>query len=230
MLAGEVRVSADVPTAYAEIVAGEMERTKPLRNDTPFRLAASGGNSGSACCRALAASTAVDFSSINLFFVDERCVEAGSPDLNSVAISNALGEYQAILAGFHPMSCSSGAASYEEELRRAGGLDLVQLGLGPDGHTASLFPSSAALEEHDALVCSNIDPSGNNAHERLTLTYRGIALAPLVVITVIGQARADVVRAIADGGDYPAARVRAERLIWLIDTAAAPLHEGTSDA
>jgi len=226
VLAGDVRVLDDVPKAYARIVADEIEASRPRRTGTPFRLAASGGASGSACCGALADFSAIDFTSIDLFFVDERCVEAGSPDLNSLAISDALGQHRASLAGFHAMSCSKGAASYAEEIRHAGGLDLVQLGLGPDGHTASLFVGSAALDEHDALVCSSVDPSGRNAHERLTLTYPAISLAPLVVIAVIGQARAEVVRAVADGGDYPIARVRAQRLVWLIDTAAATLLEG----
>lgn len=230
MLTGEVRVSTDVPSAYAGIVVEEMEQSSSARAGAPFRLAASGGTSGAACCRALANCDAVDFGAIDLFFVDERCVEEGSSELNSVALSTALDAQLSLLAGFHAMSCSLGAASYEEEIRRAGGLDLVQLGLGPDGHTASLFPASPALEELDALVCANIDPSGRNAHERLTLTLRGIALASTVVITVIGGARAEVVRAIADGGDFPAARVRAKRLIWLIDAAAATQLEGTLDA
>jgi 6-phosphogluconolactonase/glucosamine-6-phosphate isomerase/deaminase len=60
----------------------------------------------------------------------------------------------------------------------------------------------------------------------MTLTYSGIALGELVVITVIGKARAEVVRKIADGEDYPASRVHATKLIWLVDTAAAALLEG----
>lgn len=230
MLTGEVRIESDVPVAYAEIVTEELERTASQRNGAPFRLAASGGNSGAACCVALASSATVDLTAIDLFFADERCVEEGSSESNQLAISAALGSHRAELAGFHPMSCALGAKAYEAELWAAGGLDLVQLGLGPDGHTASLFPGSKGLAVDDALVCSNVDPSGRNPHRRLTLTYQGIALAPLVVVSVIGAARAEIVRAIADGNDCPASRVRAERIVWLIDTAAAKLLEGSFDA
>jgi 6-phosphogluconolactonase/glucosamine-6-phosphate isomerase/deaminase len=218
---GEIRVVDDVPAAFTALMEATFLASANSRGAKPFRLAASGGNSGAASFTALTKSSVVNFSELDLYFVDERCVDPSSEDSNQRAIGEVFGDKLATLAGFHAMSCDVGAEAYDQLLRDAGGLDAVQLGLGPDGHTASIFPGSAALEVDDArLVVSNVDPSGRNAHDRLTLTYAGIRLAPLVVFTVIGEARADVVAKIAAGEDLPAARVAADRVVWLIDTAA----------
>lgn len=122
------------------------------------------------------------------------------------------------------MNCANGPAAYEAKVREAGGFDLVQLGLGPDGHTASLFPGSPALRIDDGrLVTSSNDLLGNNPFERMTLTLEGIALGSVVVFTVIGAARAGILARIASGEQLPAALVEAPELIWLIDEAAAEL-------
>jgi 6-phosphogluconolactonase len=218
---GEIRVVDDVPGAFTELIEAAFTGSAGDRGSRPFRLAASGGNSGAACFRSLVQSPVIGFSELELFFVDERCVEVTSPDSNQRDIGEVFGDKLSALAGFHPMSCEAGPASYEQLLRGAGGLDAIQLGLGPDGHTASIFPGSAALDVDDGrLVVGNVDPSGRNEHDRLSLTYAGIGLAPLVVFAVIGEARADVVARIAAGEDLPASRVRAKRVVWLIDTAA----------
>ncbi len=101
--------------------------------------------------------------------------------------------------------------------------DLVHLGMGTDGHIASLFPGSPALEaDPGRLVVLNHDPSGNNPYERMTLTYSGIARSRLVVLTVAGATKRDALQAVVDGADLPAARVQADRVVWLVDPAAAP--------
>ena len=104
-----------------------------------------------------------------------------------------------------------------------GRFDLVHLGLGPDGHTASLFPDSPALDaDPGRLVVMNEDPNGHNPHRRMTLTYSGIARARLVIFTVEGEAKREAFARVRAGDlSCPAARVRAERIIWLVDPAAA---------
>jgi len=99
---------------------------------------------------------------------------------------------------------------------------VVHLGLGPDGHTASLFPQSAALDTGPGrLVVVNDDPLGHNPHPRMTLTYEGIARARLVVVTVEGEAKAEALaRVRADDPTAPASHVDAERVLWLVDHAA----------
>ena len=223
---GELRIVDDVPLAFSTLVLAAYASSAPMRGGRPFRLVASGGSSGAACFGAVATS-GLELSDVELYFADERCVDATTPESNQFAIEAVLGAARERLAGFFPMSCVDGASRYEQRLKDAGRLDLIQLGLGPDGHTASLFPKSRALDlPADQLVAINTDPSGTNVHDRMTLTYGGIELGALVIVTVIGSARAKVVRAIVDGADYPASRLHAARVIWLVDTAAASLLEG----
>jgi 6-phosphogluconolactonase len=106
---------------------------------------------------------------------------------------------------------------------QAGRLDLVHLGLGPDGHTASLFPGSPALDaDPGRLVVMNTDPTGRNPHERMTLTFSGIARARLVVFTVAGEDKRAAFAGVRAGDpSLPASRVRADRVLWLVDPTAA---------
>jgi 6-phosphogluconolactonase len=107
------------------------------------------------------------------------------------------------------------AAAYDALLAGFGPIDLVHLGLGPDGHTASLFPGSRALEVTDRLVVTTRDDAHD--HLRLTVTYPAIARSRLVVFTVAGAEKRDALARIRAGEDLPASRVDAERVIWLVD-------------
>jgi 6-phosphogluconolactonase/glucosamine-6-phosphate isomerase/deaminase len=127
----------------------------------------------------------------------------------------------------YPMNCAEGPDAYQLRLGEIGGLDLIHLGMGADGHTASLFPDSPALDaDPGQLVARNEDPSGRNQHPRLTLTFSAIARARLVVFTVVGAHKRDTLQAIVDGATLPAGRVTAERVIWLVDRDAAPRRPG----
>ena len=216
-MTGEIRIVGDVPEEFAAITAQELAGSP----SEPFVLGCSGGGSGKACYEALARREDVDFSRIAALFADERCVDPTSPDANAASIRRAFGEHADELSAYQPMSCDEGPEAYSELLRGYGQFDLLQLGLGPDGHTASLFPDSPALDAPpDQLVARNNDPSGRNPHPRLTLTYAGIALARVVVVTVLGADKAFAMSRIAAGDDLPASRLSAPRLIWLVDTAA----------
>ena len=120
------------------------------------------------------------------------------------------------------MRCEEGADPYQLRVGELGRFDVVHLGLGPDGHTASLFPGSTALDaDPGRLVVLNDDPLGHNPHRRMTLTYAGIARARLVIVTVAGEAKREALARVMAGDDVPAAAVRAEQVIWLADPAAA---------
>ena len=102
---------------------------------------------------------------------------------------------------------------------RATPIDLVHLGLGPDGHTASLFPEAATLSITDRLVVSAGDDA--HPHPRLTFTYPAIARSPLVVFTVAGEEKREAFARVRNGDEaMPATSVQADQIIWLADQAA----------
>ena len=120
------------------------------------------------------------------------------------------------------MRCDDGPEPYQLKISALPAIDVVHLGMGPDGHTASLFPGSPALEaDAGRLVVMNEDPSGRNPLRRMTFTFSAIARASLVLITVEGEDKRDAFARVRAGEDLPVARVRAPRLLWLVDPAAA---------
>lgn len=212
---GELRLVEDVPTAFADLFV-ERQAATP---DRPFRVALSGGETARACYEHLAAAP-VDWARVEVFFGDERCVDPEDEASNQRLLREALGEHFLELGAFHPMDCNEPDA-YAELLGGRPPLDLVHLGLGPDGHTASLFPGSAALSAGaEETVVRNEDPTGNNPLPRLTLTFGGIARSRLVVFTVAGRSKQDAFRRVLSGEDLPAARVRAPEVVWLSDSEA----------
>jgi 6-phosphogluconolactonase len=230
---GTVELVASVPDAFADLVAGTIAECR----GGPFSLFLSGGATAQECYRRLAERTApaqpgesragVDWTTVDVFLGDERCVPPDHPDSNHRMITEALVDVVGPVHGDHPMYRSGppgeAAAAYQALVEPLGHLDLVHLGLGPDGHCASLFPGSAALElaDPDVLVVANRDPNGGNPHGRITLTLAGIARARLVVFTVSGTSKHEAFARIMAGEDLPSARVVADRVLWLVDTAAA---------
>jgi 6-phosphogluconolactonase len=209
---GEVQVVDDVAGAFAALVVDE----------APGSIALSGGGTARRCYETLAATPGVAWSSVTVLFGDERWVPVSSEDSNEGMAREILldrvgpvGVRSLRGAGDSP---EEAAAAYDTEVAAMAGLDLVHLGLGDDGHTASLFPGSPALEVDDRLVVATGDDA--HPHRRLTFTFPAIARAHLVVVTVSG-AKAGAWRRLCAGDDIPAARVRAERLLWLVEPAAA---------
>ena len=123
----------------------------------------------------------------------------------------------------YPMRCDEGPDPYQLRLGELGRVDLVHLGMGADGHTASLFPGSAALDaDPGRLVVMNEDASGHNPYQRMTLTFAGISRARLALVTVAGEAKRDAfARVMAGDPDMPATHIRADRVLWIVDPAAA---------
>ncbi len=118
---------------------------------------------------------------------------------------------------------SAAAADYQAVIAPLPAYDLIHLGLGPDGHTASLFPESAALDIVDpvVLVVANQDPAANNPHDRITLTYPAIARARRAVFTVSGASKREAFAGVVGGAELPATQVVADEIIWLVDAEAA---------
>ena len=115
----------------------------------------------------------------------------------------------------HLMRCAEGPDPYQLRLGDLGRLDLVHLGMGPDGHTASLFPGTAALDVTDRLVVLN-EPKLEPFVERMTFTFPALATARHVVVTIEGEGKLDAWRKVRSGADLPAGRVTAERVTYLV--------------
>ena len=218
---GELVITDDVPGAFAAEVISAFSN----RPGEEFDIALSGGETARACYERLAqdGAQAIDWLAVNFFWGDERCVPPDDPDSNELLGRQALLERVGTANAVYPMRCDQGLDAYQLRLGDVGQLDIVHLGLGPDGHTASLFPGSKGLEaDPGQLVTYNEDPSGRNKHPRMSLTFTGIARARLVIFTVAGAAKRPALEAVMAGEDLPAARVTAGRVLWLVDPDAAP--------
>ena len=206
-----------------------------------FTVALSGGSTPQALYSLLASSDyckRVDWLRVHLFWGDERCVPPDHPESNYRMVREALlSQIQIPPENIHRMvgeiEPEQAAVSYAVELKQFFHLDengwprfdLIFLGLGEDGHTASLFPGSAALEETDRLVATAYVEKLHA--QRLTLTLPAINAAAQASFLVSGQSKAPMIEKILGAGaarlDYPAARVAPAdgRLTWLVDAAAA---------
>ncbi len=195
------------------------------RERDDFSIALSGGETARHCYERLAddAGDRIDWWNVDVYWGDERCVPNDSPDSNERLAREALLERVGGAHTVHPMRCEDGPDRYQLLIGEIGRLDVIHLGVGPDGHTASLFPRSPALDaDPGRLVTTNVDAGGRNPFPRMTLTLSGIARGRLVIFTVAGQSKRDAMRQVVDGADLPAARVRADRVVWLVDHEAYP--------
>jgi len=237
--------AAGVADAASSRVAEAARRAVAARGR--FAIALAGGSTPGPTYARLAEGPLRDdvpWEATEVFWGDERCVPADHPDSNArMARENLLDRVPVPGERIHPIRAwepdpEVAADLYERELRRvlapAGErtprLDLVLLGLGPDGHTASLFPGTAALEEEDRLVAvvRASEPGLRPPRvERITLTPAAINAARTIVFLVTGEGKAGAVAAVlAEHGDdaaWPARRIRPAdgEVVWLLDGAAA---------
>jgi 6-phosphogluconolactonase len=224
---GLVEVVESVPDAFARLMAATLRQT----DREGFSLFLSGGPTAERCYRRLASlsglgadgQTAIDWTAVDAYYGDERCVPPDHPDSNHRMAVEALLEPVGPVRSDHPMyrsgSPEEAAAAYQRLIEPLGRLDLIHLGMGPDGHSASLFAGSPALAVQDpgVLVVPSRDPKADNPHDRITLTLPAIARARLVVFTVSGESKQDAFRRVVGGEDLPASRVTAEQVHWLVD-------------
>ena len=218
---GELLVVDDLPGTFASHVIAAYEN----RPDELFSMALSGGSTARPSYETLAAEStdAIDWLSVNVYWGDERCVPPDDPASNQLLGRQSLLEKVGAANAVYPMNCQEGPDAYQLRLGEVGKLDVIHLGMGRDGHTASLFPSSPALDaDPGQLVAFNEDPSGRNPYRRMTLTFSGIARSRMVIFTVAGESKREALKAVMDGADLPAARVTSDRVVWLVDRDAAP--------
>ena len=223
--------------AAAEEIARSAEEAVAARGR--FTIALSGGNTPKPVYRLLAQEPRLDWSRVHVFWGDERHVPPDHPDSNFGMAHEALLSKVPIPSGnVHRVRAEKPdaervASDYEWTLRSAFDLDegerprfdLVLMGIGADGHTASLFPGSDAVRERSGLV---VAPWVNSLGTfRITLTPPVFNRAALALFLVSGEEKADALKAVLEGDfqpdRFPAQVVRPEdgKLVWLVDRAAA---------
>ena len=208
-----------------------------------FTVALAGGSTPKATYEILARdyTGGLDWSKVHVFFGDERTVPPDHEDSNYRMVQRSLLSHVPV-GSVHRMRGelppTEAAAAYEEELREFFGasdeppsLDLILLGIGEDGHTASLFPETSALEVQDHWVVAN--PVLKLETTRLTLTVPVINSARAVNFLVAGEGKAEALKQILEGDadprQYPAKVVRpAGGPVWMVDRAAAKFLLDTS--
>ena len=232
-------VLPDSPSACRAVADRFVElATEAIEARGVFRVALSGGGTPKSVYPLLLEPERrdeVDWSRVEFFWGDERTVPPDDPESNfGVAYHMLIAQLPDVRQDrIHRMQAEApdlhaAALSYESELRLAFGargdeppaFDLIWLGMGPDGHTASLFPGSEALDETERWVVGNWAP--HPQAWRMTLTFPVLNAARAVIFAVEGANKADAIRRIREGGSgLPAERVSGEQVEWIIDAAAA---------
>jgi len=198
-------------------------------------LALSGGTTPGATYRLLGAEPS-ELSGVEIWFADERCVAPEDPESNYRLAAETLLEPAALApACVHRMQGelgpSAGAARYAAELSaqlpQEEGLpvlDLIVLGIGPDGHIASLFPGAETLDAPAEALCLGVEDSPKPPPERITLSLSVLRAARSCLLLATGAGKGDAVSAmLAEPSHHvPASMLRRERLSVIVDDAAAP--------
>ena len=220
--------SQSVAERAASLIADEARNAVAARGS--FTLAVSGGRTPWAMLRALGGAT-IPWQAVHILQVDERVAPPGHPDRNLTHIRESLFPHQAALSQIYPMpvelpDLNAAASQYAGTLRQLAGtppvIDLVHLGLGPDGHTASLVPGDPVLDVESADVGLT---GPYQERRRMTLTYPVLNRARRVLWVVTGGEKEEMVnRLLAGDRSIPAGRVRNDAAVLLADCAAAAAH------
>ena len=221
----------ELASATADRLAAALASAQAARGTASVVL--TGGRTGNAVLAALRSAT-LDWSSLDIYWGDERFLPAGDPERNETQAREALLDHVPVSpARVHPMAPSDGefgddpdaaAEAYAVLLKDVATFDVCLLGVGEEGHTASLFPHSPGVQETSRAVvavrdCPKPPPT------RVSLTLPTIRRATEVWLMTTGAAKAEPVAAALAGAtelDIPAAGARGQReTLWILDSAAA---------
>jgi len=207
--------AAAVADAAADYVADCSRRS--IEANGRFTLAVSGGRTPWTMFERLARMD-VEWSDVVIFQVDERIAPVGDPTRNLTNLERSLGDRRPTIVAMpvNDDDLDAAAATYAEGLPRR--FDLVHLGLGPDGHTASLIPGDAVLDVRDRLVALSGPYQGER---RMTLTYEALARADQLLWLVTGDDKRAALSALLRGdASIPATGVEAAASLVMCDHAA----------
>ncbi len=204
----------------AELIAEAGQRA--VADHGSFSFAMSGGRSPWAMLAILGDLEEMPWAETELFQVDERIASPGSEDRNLTHMVLGLSmDHQSSLRPMPVTNRDLDAAAHEYDTSLPDRIDLVHLGLGPDGHTASLVPGDPVLEVDDKRV--SVTTNEYQGHRRMTLTYPALAEAREIIWLVTGEEKRDPLRKllVADPS-IPAGRVRNDSMFVVADADASP--------
>ncbi len=231
MAKAEILVGKD-PSEVASQLRRVLEEQFAKRKSSFFVIGLSGGSLPKAFAQvAAAANVAVEWNKVRFIFCDERLVPVDHAEstwkaYRDTVVGKVAGieEDNFVLPDTSIQSAEDAAKDYSAKLAALGDFDLLLLGMGPDGHTCSLFPGHPLLEEVEKTVAA-IEDSPKPPPRRVTLTLPVLNAAAAAVFVCTGDAKKQIVREILQEGSdaYPAGRVRptSGRLVWILDAAAA---------
>jgi 6-phosphogluconolactonase len=241
LTASDTHVFDSVKELQGACASQVAEALRPSAKGKRVMLALSGGSTPRGMHQMLAGAEGIDWSNVHIFWGDERTVPPDDPESNfRMAKESLLDHIDIPDENVHRMrgeiDPAVAASEYEQEIRRTFGIgddefpkfDVILLGMGADGHTASLFPGTDALNEQQRLVVANRVPQLETT--RLTLTYPVLNNARLVLFLVAGDDKADAAaQCTFSPQPPPAGRVQAQDgdIRWLLDTEAARQITGT---
>jgi 6-phosphogluconolactonase len=204
----------------AELIAAAGQRA--VADHGSFSFAMSGGRSPWAMLAILGDLEEMPWAETELFQVDERIASPGSEDRNLTHMVLGLSmDHQSALRPMPVTNRDLDAAAHEYDTSLPDRIDLVHLGLGPDGHTASLVPGDPVLEVDDKRV--SVTTNEYQGHRRMTLTYPALAEAREILWLVTGDEKRDPLqKLLAADPSIPAGRVRNDSMSIVADSAASP--------
>ncbi|MDQ7004022.1 MAG: 6-phosphogluconolactonase [Ghiorsea sp.] len=206
----------------AQFVAGEVIQacTKAIATDGVFHWVLAGGSTPELCYRLLRDAD-MDWAKVHVWFGDERALESGHPDRNETMARHALLDHVAIpQENIHSVDFTNGtqaaAESYAKEIATIKTFDLVMLGMGEDGHTASLFPNHDTLNSNSLAVAEFDSPKPPS--ERVSLSFKALNNHKQCFILATGASKKGVLQDISKGADLPITFI--ENATWVVDKAA----------
>lgn len=242
----EVRIYPDIELLSHEVAKEMVYLVNTIAAEKgSFTIALSGGRTAAALYQLIAGkySSRIPWDKVHIFWGDERYVPAGHTDSNFAMASKMFISHISIpTQNIHPVPTElkpieKAAKAYEQMLKNFFKespfpcLDLILLGVGEDGHTASLFPGDSAIREMHRLVMPVIAPANYPPRDRITLTLPVINSADNVFFIAAGSEKGKVIRSILEDreaarGLYPAAMVEPKgRIVWFLDNKAYTAHK-----
>jgi len=224
----------------AQMLAEEAAKTfvalaeKAIAERNQFTVVLAGGSTPKQLHKILAKTYKhrVDWHKVFIFLGDERLVAPYEPESNyGMADEYLLSQIDIPDENVFPfvtidISAKEAAELYEKELKRffkeGVSFDLLMLGMGPDGHTASLFPNHAATSDDSGALVLAIHDSPKPPAERLTLSFKALNSSKTIMLLAAGQSKNDALKRVTKGEDLPIAKLEPqEELLWFLDEAAA---------